>query len=178
MPEVIIHDKTFVPYIRADKISSRVAGIADAISVDYAGKEPLFICILNGAFVFAADLLRHVTIPAEISFIKLSSYSGISSSGVVTTSIGLTQNIAGRHIIILEDIVDTGKTLNSFLPEIRSQLPASVAITSFLTKPDALQYEIRVDYTAFEIDNKFVVGYGLDYNGLGRNLPDLYILKQ
>lgn len=178
MSEIVIHDKTFVPYISAGKINLRVSSLAATISADYAGKDPLFICILNGSFIFAADLFRQITIPAEISFVKLSSYSGTSSSGQVLTSIGLTQDINNRHIVIIEDIVDTGKTLSTFLPILHVHNPASVNVASFLTKPSALQHDIHTAYTAFEIDNKFVAGYGLDYNGHGRNLPDLYILKQ
>jgi hypoxanthine phosphoribosyltransferase len=177
MAGIHIHDKAFVPYILKERIQQRVKELAMEINAAYAGKNPLLIGILNGSFIFAADLFRELTIEAEISFIKLASYKGTSSTGNVVTAIGLEEDLHGRHIIIVEDIIDTGKTLSSFLPEIYHRHPASVKIAAFLTKPGALKYEVRADYCAFEIDNKFVVGYGLDYNKLGRNLADLYILK-
>lgn len=177
MPDAIIHGKTFTPFISAKQILEQVANVATQISADYAGKRPLVLGILNGSFMFAADVFRQLDIEAEISFIKLASYKGTTSSGNVVTSIGLEENLQGRHIIIVEDIIDTGKTLYSFLPEVYQRQPASVRIATFLTKPTALQFDVKADYFCFEIDNKFVVGYGLDYDGLGRNLPELYVLK-
>ena len=177
MKEVAIHDKVFVPFISNEKIQEGIAKVAAQINKDYAGKRPLVLGILNGSFMFAADLFRQLTIEAEISFIKLVSYKGTSSTGNVVTAIGLEEDLLGRHIIIVEDIIDTGKTLSSFMPEIQHRQPASVKVASFLTKPEALKYDIKADYHVFEIENKFVVGYGLDYDGLGRNLPELYILK-
>jgi hypoxanthine phosphoribosyltransferase len=171
-----IHDKVFVPFISKERIVSRLGELAAQINADYEGKTPLVIGILNGSFVFAADLFRMLTIEAEISFIKLASYKGTSSTGNVVTAIGMEEALKGRHVIIVEDIIDTGKTLSSFLPEIHSRQAASVKIATFLSKPDALQYDVKADYCAFEIDNKFVVGYGLDYDGLGRNIPELYVL--
>jgi hypoxanthine phosphoribosyltransferase len=175
---VTIHDKKFVPYISQGEIKKRVAEISQEINEAYRDKRPLIIGILNGSFIFAADLFRELTIDAEISFIKLASYKGTSSTNHVVTAIGLEEDLHGRHIIIVEDIIDTGKTLSSFLPELHHRLPASVKIAAFLTKPGALAYHVHADYHAFEIENKFVVGYGLDYNGYGRNLPDLYILEE
>jgi hypoxanthine phosphoribosyltransferase len=177
MAEVLIHDKIFVRYISRKKIAIEVLLLARKINHEYAGKKPLFLCILNGSFIFASDLFRALTIDAEISFIKLASYKGTSSTGSVVTAIGLEQDLHDRHVIIVEDIIDTGKTLTSFMPSVLHQQPASVKIATFLCKPDALRYEIKADYSVFEIQNSFVVGYGLDYDGLGRNLPDLYILK-
>lgn len=177
MTEIQIHDKVFVPFINKARIDERIAAVAAAINTDYAGKRPLILGILNGSFVFAADLFRNLTIEAEISFIKLASYKGVSSSGNVITAIGLEENLNGRHVIIVEDIIDTGKTLHTFLPDLQLRQPASVAIATFLTKPSALKYDVKAAYCAFEIENKFVVGYGLDYDGLGRNIPELYILK-
>lgn len=177
MADIKVHDKVFSPFISRERIQQQVAALAEKINTEYAGKKPLLLGILNGSFIFAADLFRALTIEAEISFIKLVSYKGTSSTGHVVTAIGLEENLQGRDIIVVEDIVDTGKTLHSFLPEIRLRQPASVKIATFLTKPSALQYNVTTDFTAFEIENKFVVGYGLDYDGLGRNLPDLYILK-
>lgn len=179
MPTPIqVHDKHFQLFIPEEAIKKRVLELAAQLSTDYAGLNPLILGILNGAFIFAADLFRHLTIDASISFIKLASYRGTSSAGDVVTAIGLEENLQDRHIIIVEDIVDTGKTLHSFMPEIISRHPASVKIATFLTKPSALKYDIKSDYTGFEIEDKFVVGYGLDYDGLGRNYPDLYILQE
>ena len=177
MADIQVHDKIFTPFILKEIIKQHVAAIAEQINKEYVGKNPLLIGILNGSFIFAADLFRELTIEAGISFIKLVSYKGTSSTGNVVTAIGLEEDIHGRHIIIVEDIIDTGKTMSSFLPELHHRQPASVKIATFLTKPSALKYDVKADYTAFEIENKFVVGYGLDYDGAGRNFPDLYILK-
>ena len=177
MKEVVVQDKIFIPFISKETIKERIAAIAGQINSEYAGKRPLMLGILNGSFIFAADLFRVLTVDAEISFIKLASYKGTSSTGHVVTAIGMEEDLHGRHIIIVEDIIDTGKTLSSFLPEIHHRNPASVKIATFLSKPEALKYDIKADFNAFNIENKFVVGYGLDYDGLGRNLPDLYILK-
>jgi len=177
MTDIQIHDKIFVPYISKERIQQRVKELAREINAAYADKNPLMIGILNGAFIFAADLFRELSIEAEISFIKLVSYKGTSSTGNIITAIGMEEDLHGRHVIIVEDIIDTGKTLSSFLPEISHRQPASVKIATFLTKPAAFMYDVKADYSAFEIENKFVVGYGLDYDKLGRNLADLYILK-
>ena len=177
MEAVLIHDKTFIPFISRSEINIRISQIAAQINEEYAGKKPLLIGILNGAFIFAADLFRELTIEAEISFIKLASYKGTSSTGSVVTAIGLAEQLHDRHIIVVEDIIDTGKTLHSFLPQLLDHQPASVKIATFLTKPTALRYPVTADFIAFKIENKFVVGYGLDYDGLGRNLKELYILQ-
>jgi hypoxanthine phosphoribosyltransferase len=176
MSEVRVHDKTFRPFISRETIQMRIAELGKEIDRDFHGKVPLFIAILNGSFVFASDLFRTLSIEAEISFIKLASYKGTSSTGNVITAIGMDENLKDRHVIILEDIIDTGKTLHAFLPEIKDRDPASLKIATFLSKPDALQHPVPADYVGFEIPNKFVLGYGLDYDGLGRNLPELYEL--
>jgi hypoxanthine phosphoribosyltransferase len=173
---ISIGDKQFVPYLSEEDIKLRIKALADSINNQYQGLNPLLLGILNGSFIFAADLFRLLTVDAEISFIKLASYKGTSSTNHVVTAIGLEEDLHGRHVIIVEDIIDTGKTLSSFLPEVHHRQPASVKIATFLSKPSALKYDVKADYTAFEIDNKFVVGYGLDYDGKGRNLPELYIL--
>jgi hypoxanthine phosphoribosyltransferase len=178
MSNVRIHDKTFQPYLSEPDIREKVRELAGALSRDYRDKNPIFIAILNGAFMFAADLFKNLTIDAEISFIKLASYKGMKSSGQVITAIGLDTEIFDRHVIILEDIVDTGKTLHEFLPQLWHQQPASIKITALLHKPGAMTYPLRVDYGGFEIPDKFVVGYGLDYNGLGRNTPAIYQLLE
>lgn len=173
---ITIHDKSFVPFIDAEGINQRVVALAKQINEDYAGKNPLILVILNGSFMFAADLFRKLTIETTISFVRLSSYAGTSSTGAVNTLLGIKEPLTGRHVIIVEDIIDTGKTLASFLPVIAQQEPESVEIATFLVKPTALKYPVHARYVAFEIEDRFVVGYGLDYDELGRNLPNLYVL--
>lgn len=178
MSSIQVHDKTFVPYLSEQEIIDKVKVLAGQLSEDYKGKRPLFISILNGSFMFSSDLFKHLTIDAEICFIKLASYKGTKSSGQVITAIGLDTDITGRDIVILEDIIDTGKTMNQFLPQVYNQQPASLKIAVLLHKPEASIHFLKIDYTCFSIPNKFVVGYGLDYDGLGRNLPELYQLKE
>lgn len=171
---VNVLDKQFVPYIDEEKIIARINEMAIELSEHYKDKNPLFLGILNGAFIFASDLYKKITIPSTITFIKLASYKGTASTGNVITAIGLEENIKDRNIIIVEDIVDTGKTLSAFLPTIRNMQPASIEICTLLQKPDALQHPLTVKYVGFNIPNRFVVGYGLDYDGYGRNLPMIY----
>lgn len=176
MPIIKVHDKSFDTYLSEEIIQSRIKEMAAEISRDYAGKRPLFIAILNGSFMFAADLFKHLSINAEICFIKLASYKGMKSSGNVVTSIGLEDDLFGKDVVIVEDIVDTGKTLHNFLPKLLHQQPKSLKIASLLHKPEATEYPLQLDYIGFDIPNKFVVGYGLDYDGLGRNLKEIYQL--
>ncbi|HEU4574610.1 MAG TPA: hypoxanthine phosphoribosyltransferase [Chitinophagaceae bacterium] len=176
MATIKVHDKLFETFLPEATIQQRIREIAETINREYAGKKPLFIVILNGAFMFAADLFKSLTVDAEISFIKLVSYRGMTSSGDVITAIGLVDDIFGRDVIIVEDIVDTGKTLTDFLPKLVHQQPASLKIASLLHKPAALRFPLTIDYLGFSIENRFVVGYGLDYNGLGRNLKEIYQL--
>jgi hypoxanthine phosphoribosyltransferase len=159
-------------------IRKKIKEIAFSINEDYRDKKPLFIAILNGSFMFAADLFKQLTIDAEISFIKLASYKGMKSTGHIITSIGLDQDLYDRDVVILEDIVDTGKTLGKFLPQLRHQQPRSLKIAALLHKPEATQFHIDIHYLGFSIPNKFVVGYGLDYDGLGRNLKEIYQLAE
>ena len=174
MPSINVRDKAFEIYLSEGEIQKRIAEMAAEINRDYAGKMPLFIAILNGSFMFASDLFKHLTIDAEICFIKLVSYKGMKSSGHITTAIGLDQDLFGRDVIIIEDIVDTGKTLGYFLPKLEHQQPASLKIAALLHKPDATVHPLDIHYTGFSIPNKFVVGYGLDYDGCGRNLKEIY----
>ncbi|HOZ69077.1 MAG TPA: hypoxanthine phosphoribosyltransferase [Chitinophagaceae bacterium] len=174
MSLIKVHDKTFDIYLSAETIQQRVKELADQINTDYAGKRPLFIAILNGSFMFAADLFKNLTIEAEICFIKLASYKGMKSSGNVVTSIGLEDDLFGKEVIIVEDIVDTGKTLHNFLPKLGHQQPKSLRIATLLHKSDATVFPLHPDYVGFVIPDKFVVGYGLDYDGLGRNLKEIY----
>lgn len=171
---ITVKDKQFSPYITFAEIQSKIAVMAAQINSDLKDKNPLFVSILNGSFMFTADLLKEITIPCEISFVKLASYHGTQSSGDVKTVIGLDSNISGRNVVILEDIIDTGNTLAAFLPNLKNLNPASVALAALLVKPNALQHPITIDYTCFEIPNDFIVGYGLDYDGYGRNLKDIY----
>jgi hypoxanthine phosphoribosyltransferase len=176
MSTIKVHDKEFDIYLSENQIQERIIDIAEKINKDYVGKKPLFLSILNGSFMFAADLFKHLTIPAEICFIKLASYKGMKSSGQVTTAIGLDSELYGKDVIIVEDIVDTGKTLYDFIPKLKHQQPASLKIVALLHKPDATKFPLVLDYIGFTIPNKFVVGYGLDYDGLGRNLKEIYQL--
>ncbi|WP_026769382.1 hypoxanthine phosphoribosyltransferase [Asinibacterium sp. OR53] len=176
MSVITVHDKSFISYLPESLILEKIKALADELNRDYAGKKPLFIAILNGSFMFASDLFKELHIDAEISFIKLASYKGTKSTGHVITAIGLDIDITDRHVVILEDIIDTGKTMNEFLPQIRNQQPASLKIAVLLHKPDATVFPIQIDYCCFSIPNKFVVGYGLDYDGLGRNIRELYQL--
>ena len=176
MSSIRLHDKTFDIYLSEQEIQEKVKQIAVQLNQDYRDKKPLFIAILNGSFMFAADLFKYLTIDAEICFIKLASYKGMKSSGNVVTAIGLDQELFGREVVILEDIVDTGKTLNEFLPKLDHQQPKSLKIAALLHKPQATQFPLIIDYLGFSIPNKFVVGYGLDYDGLGRNLKEIFQL--
>lgn len=173
-----VNNKKFTPFITAIQIDEQIKLLAAELNRDYEGKRPLFIAILNGSFMFAADLFKALTIEAEICFIKLASYKGTRSSGNVITSIGLDEPLNGRHVIIVEDIVDTGKTLNEFLPQLFNQQPATLKIAALLHKPDALAYPVKIDYLGFNVPNKFLLGYGLDFDGLGRNLKEIYQLVE
>ncbi len=178
MSVIQVHDKKFQPYLTAKEIDTAIARLAVQLNADYAGKRPLFIAILNGAFMFASDLFKLVNIEAEICFIKLASYKGTKSTGNVITSIGLDESLKDRHVVIVEDIVDTGRTLSEFLPQLTNQQPASLRIAALLHKPDALQVPLAIDYLGFNVPNKFLLGFGLDYDGLGRNLGEIYQLLE
>jgi len=176
MSVIKVHDKSFDTYLSEEVILKRVKELAADLTKEYSGKRPLFIAILNGSFMFASDLFKHLNIEAELCFIKLASYKGMKSSGNVVTSIGLDDDLFGKEVIIVEDIVDTGKTLHNFLPKLVHQQPKSLKIVTLLHKSEATEYPLQLDYVGFDIPNKFVVGYGLDYDGLGRNLKEIYQL--
>ena len=176
MSVIEVNGKQFQPYLTAEEIDKEVKRIAAEINRDYQGQRPLFIAILNGSFMFASDLFKELTIDAEICFIKLASYKGTRSTGHVITSIGLDESLKDRHVVILEDIVDTGKTLSEFMPQLDDQQPASMKIAALLHKPDALKYPLTIDYLGFSVPNKFLLGYGLDFDGLARNLKEIYQL--
>lgn len=178
MSIITVNNKNFTPFIPASEIAERIKEMADKINKDYEGKRPIFIAILNGSFMFASDLFKHISIDAEICFIKLASYKGTRSTGNVITSIGLDEPLEGRHVVIIEDIVDTGNTLHKFLPQLHNQQPASLKIASLLHKPTALEHPITIDYLGFSVPNKFLLGFGLDFDGLGRNLAEIYQLLE
>lgn len=171
-----IRDKTFVSFISADTIQARVQELATQINRDYVDRQPLLVVVLKGAFLFAADLMKRLTIPCEITFIRVASYTATQSTGQLKQILGLTESITGRDLIVVEDIVDTGLTICEVRDQLRAGNPATVAIATLLLKPAALQRAIDLHYVGFEIENRFVLGYGLDYDGLGRNTPDLLVL--
>lgn len=176
--DIRVHDKVFRTYLPESTIQERNGTLAREISEDLRDSNPLFIAVLNGAFIFAADLFRQLTIEAEISFIKLASYKGTRSSGHVVTAIGLDIDLYDRTVVILEDIVDTGKTLHEFMPQVLHQQPRRLLVASLLSKPDARIFPIQIDYLGFRVPDIFLLGYGLDYDGHGRNLPDIYQLVE
>ena len=171
-------DKQFKSYLEKETIQIEVERIASELNRDYTGKNPLFIAILNGSFMFASDIFKLIKVPAEICFIKLASYKGTQSTGQVITAIGLDRDLFERDVVIIEDIVDTGKTLTAFLPQLEHQQPRSLKICSLLHKKAATTYPVQIDYLGFEIPDLFVVGYGLDYNGFGRNLNKIMQLAE
>ena len=170
------HGLKFKPMISEEAIKKRVEEIASQIAEEYSEKCPLLLGVLNGAFVFAADLIRAMNIDCDNSFIKLASYRRVESTGQVSTVTGLEEDVKNRGVIIVEDIIDSGKTLSSFIPGLKAQQPASVKLVALLVKPDAIKYPIQIDYRGFDIPPAFVIGYGLDYNGLARNLKGIYQL--
>jgi len=178
MKQVKLKDKEFEVSIPSEKIQEAIVKVAEKINMDYAGHDvPLFISILNGSFMFTADLFKHIDFTCEVTFLKLTSYKGTASTGAVRQLIGVNESIEGRDVIVLEDIVDTGITLEQIMGQLKSFEPKSVKVATLLFKPKAYQKDLEVDYIGMEIPNDFIVGYGLDYDGLGRNLPDIYTLK-
>lgn len=178
MKTVKIKDKEFVPMISEEEIKRRVKELAAQISKDMSGKNPLLLAVLNGSFVFAADLMREITIESEISFVKLASYQGTTSTGTVKEVIGINENLSGRTVIIVEDIVESGLTMKRMIESLGTRNPASVHICTLLLKPDCLKVDLDIEYAAFSIPNDFIVGYGLDYDQQARNLKDIYVLKK
>ena len=175
--EVVVHDKTFVPYISPEEIDKRVKELGAAIVRDCGDKQPLFIVVLNGAFMFASDLIKEVPIDCQVTFTKLASYQGQTSTGVVREVAAIDIDVKDRTVIVVEDIVDTGNTLHHYLKDLKSRGAKEIKIASLLNKPEALQHSITIDYLGFKIDNKFVIGYGLDYDYKGRNFKGIYQLK-
>ncbi len=176
MSTVKINDKTFATSITEAQIKQRVKELAEQLSKDFEGKNPLLIGVLNGSFIFAADLIREMTTPCEISFVKLASYQGTTSTGKVHEVLGINENLSGRHIIIVEDIVDTGRTMKQMVESLGTRNPASVHICTLFVKPDKLEEQLDIEYAAFSIPNDFILGYGLDYDQQGRWLKEIYTL--
>jgi len=178
MPETVkLHDLEFMPYLSAIELSRVVDELSEKINIKYEGKTPLFVVVLNGAFMFASDLFKKVSVDCEISFLRVSSYRGTASTGEVKELMPIGTDVSGRDIILLEDIVDTGKTMGEVKQKMKEAGASSVSICTLLFKPDAFQGDYLVDFVGVEIPDRFVVGYGLDYDGLGRNLPSLYQIK-
>lgn len=172
-------DKQFELFLTSEAIQTRLKEMCTQINADYADKKPVFLGILNGVFRVAADVFNYVDVECEVSFVKLKSYVGTESSGELTTMLGLDVDLKGRHVVLLEDIVDTGRTLYKFLPELEKMKPASVAILTLLNKPDAMEHEIPMKYIGFKVPNNFLIGYGLDYDGWGRQHNAIYtIIKE
>ena len=178
MSIVKIKDKTFETSISAEEIAKRVKELGQQLSKDFEGKNPLFLAVLNGSFIFAADLMREITIPCEISFVKLASYQGTTSTGKIQEVIGINEDLSGRTIVIVEDIVESGQTMKQMVESLGTRNPESVHICTLFFKPDKLKEELTLDYVAFRIPDDFIVGYGLDYDGLGRELKDVYTIVE
>lgn len=175
---VTIKDKQFRKFIEFQEIQTAVDRVAEQINTELADEQPLFLTVLNGAFMFAGELMKSVSIPCEITFVRLASYQGTTSTNKVQEILGLSQSIEGRTVVIVEDIVDSGNTMVALIAELKKHNPKSIKIATLLLKPDALKQDIKLDYVALEIPNDFIVGYGLDYDGFGRNLKDIYKIKE
>ncbi len=178
MNTVKVKDKEFAISIPEERILTEVDRLAARLNRDLEGENPLFLCVLNGSFMFAADLFRRIAIPAEISFVKLASYEGTASTGRVKELVGLAEDITGRTVVVVEDIVDTGCTMQRLIEDLKSRGPKAVHVCTLLLKPEKLKVELDVEYVALEIPNDFIVGYGLDYDGYGRNLRDIYTVVE
>lgn len=175
-PVVKVHDKHFEPFISADKIQHEVSRIAEEMNRDLASKDPIFLGILNGAFMFASDLYKQLTFPCQITFLKLASYSGTQSTGTVKQLIGINRDLKDRVVVILEDIVDSGVTLETIIRQLSGYQPAEIRVATFLHKPEATVREVKLHYVGMKIPNDFILGYGLDYDGYGRNFKEIYRL--
>ncbi|MGL4806046.1 MAG: hypoxanthine phosphoribosyltransferase [Bacteroidales bacterium] len=177
MDIIQVKDKSFKPFISNEVLQENISRVAKQMNEELADKNPLFIGVLNGSFMFIGDLMKYVTIPCEVTFIKFASYEGTHSTGTVKEIFGLTESVEGRTVVILEDIVDTGRTMERLIADLQKKNPAEIKIASLLVKPEAIICDVTVDYTVMEIPNDFIVGYGLDYDGFGRNLKDIYVIN-
>ena len=174
---ITIRDKQFELFIEQEVIEQGIKRIAEQMNTDLEGKNPIFLAVLNGAFMFAGELMKEVSVPSEITFVRLASYHGTTTTNKVQEVLGLNESIKGRHVVIVEDIVDSGNTMVSLVEELKKHQPEAVKIATLLFKPAALRQKLHLDYVALEIPNDFIVGYGLDYDGYGRNLKDIYKVK-
>jgi len=178
MSEIQILDKKFKPYISSEKIQEKISELAQKLNKELKGKDPIFLGILNGSFMFAADLYKQITEPSQITFLKLASYQGTGSTGKVKRLIGINEDIEGKTVVVVEDIVDTGITLEQIVKQLKGYEPKEIIIVTLMYKPESYSKDIPVDYYAFSIPNDFIVGYGLDYDGYGRNLADIYVISE
>lgn len=174
MDTIKIKDKEFEKYLTREQIEGGIDKVAEVMSKDLADKSPLFLGILNGSFMFVSELMKRVNIPAELTFVKLSSYQGVNTTGNIKEILGLVEDIENRTVVVLEDVIDTGNTIEEILEQLGQKKPREIKVATLLFKPAAMQKDIKPDYVALEIPNDFIVGYGLDYDGYGRNLPDIY----
>lgn len=174
METIQVKDKMFAPFLKEEQILKEVKRVAQEINKDYEGKNPLFLCILNGSFMFAADLIKEISIPCNVSFVKLASYEGVVTTGKIREVMGINESLKDRHVIIVEDIVDTGLTMKNALESLGTREPASLSICTLLCKPGKLKVDLDLKYVAMNIPDDFIVGYGLDYDGYGRNSRDIY----
>ena len=174
--KVTVNGKDFTIYLSKEEIIGRIWDIGQQITKDYRGRTPIILSVLNGAFIFTADLVRYIELPLKIEFVRLSSYEGVSSTGRITEVLGLKTDLKDQDVIIVEDIVDTGLTLSNFIKTVKDKNPNSVKVVSLLRKPDAITFPVQIDYVGFDIPNDFVLGYGLDYDEVGRELPQIYKL--
>ena len=177
MKEIKIKDREFELFLSEDRIQEAIQEVAKQINKDLADKDPLFIAVLNGSFMFVGELMKHVNIPCEISFVRMASYKGVKSTEKIKEIYGLEEDIEGRTVVILEDIIDTGHTISLVYDQLACDNPKEIRVATLLFKPEALKNPVQLDYVALEIPNDFIVGYGLDYDGYGRNLPDIYKIK-
>jgi hypoxanthine phosphoribosyltransferase len=171
-----IKDKSFVPFIDQNTLKNRIVQLAEQINEDYRDREPMLVVVLNGAFIFAAELMTHLSVPCRVTFIRVSSYQQTASTGVVKHILGLSESLAGQDLILIEDIIDTGLTIQQVSQQLMEQQPSSLEIATMLFKPESLQIDVAIKYVGFEIQNQFVVGYGLDYDGFGRNAKEILVL--
>ncbi len=178
MKRIKIHDKVFEPFLSQARIQSAVKDVASKLHHQYIGKQPIFIGVLNGSFFYIADLVKHIDFDCEVSFVKVASYQGTKSTGNVRQLIGLDQSVKDRHVIVVEDIVDTGNTIEAVTDQLRGMGAKTIAVTTLLFKPEVYEKELKIDFPAIEITPEFVVGYGLDYDGLGRNLNEIFVLSK
>lgn len=176
MKRIIVHDKTFELSIPFSQIDTAIAHMSVQMDIDLKDKDVVMLCILNGSFMFAADLMKKLTVPCRVTFVKVTSYEGTGSVGTVKELIGLNEDLKGKTVVILEDIVDTGRTIQQIIKTVQEKEPAEIKIATMLYKPTACVFPVKLDYVGLEIPDEFMVGYGLDYDGYGRNFPDMYTL--